>query len=336
METDINVPKTKGVNFMFQNIKFHIYVYILVNVGQWIMHSQDHYCTADGKSMRKLMEHGSVCMIIINVLGLFYIWCRDQFARLEFWLIYATNFFWFLIVFFDIISAVTSQKRECMEVIMSQKSFAFLGLKNQIELVICLSFQMEYAAKFVNMASNLLFPYLLLSSGKDLGLCHDNGSIIIFSICFSHIFINILAAIMNSVLMCMGRKGRKLQSFRFFILIAVVSFLIVYVIVFISYNQVKQERQCVPMEYTLRAYIQISPIAIASMLTILLSVKSDLGGDVREKALIQHQKHANDQDYIMGVTSKIGGGAYGVVSQANHTDKSKVAQIKQGFGSLKQ
>lgn len=69
---------------------------------------------------------------------------------------------------------------------------------------------MEYAAKFVNMASNLLFPYLLLSSGKNISDCHENGSMIIFSICFTHIFINSLASLMNSVLMCMGRKGKKL------------------------------------------------------------------------------------------------------------------------------
>ncbi len=42
----------------------------------------------------------------------------------------------------------------------------------------------------------------------------------------------------------------------------------------------------------------------------------------------------HDNDYVMGVTSKIGG-AYGVLSQANHTDKSKVNHLKQGFGTLK-
>lgn len=63
------------------------------------------------------------------------------------------------------------------------------------------------------------------------------------------------------------------------------------------------------------------------MLTILLSVKNDAGENVRNYVLTQQHKNAHDNDYIIGVTSKIGG-AYGVLSQANHTDKSKVAQLK--------
>lgn len=184
-------------------------------------------------------------------------------------------------------------------------------------------FPIEFAAKFVNMASNLIFPYLLLSSGEKITSCHESGSTIVFAVCFVHLFTNILAGLMNSVLLIMGRKGKKLQAFRFFILISIVSFLIVYIIVFLSYSSVKKSRECVPLQFTLLSYVKISPISILSMLTILLSVKSDLGDDIRNQVLGKHHKNAHDNDYIIGVTSKAGG-AYGVLSQANHTDKSKV------------
>ncbi|EGR27998.1 hypothetical protein IMG5_185230 [Ichthyophthirius multifiliis] len=65
-----------------------------------------------------------------------------------------------------------------------------------------------------------------------------------------------------------------------------------------------------------------------------MSVKNDIGEDIKQKALNQRNKVIHDNDYLMGVTSKIGG-TYGIVSQANHTDKSKVANIKQGFGTIK-
>lgn len=119
METDINIPKTKGVNFLFQNIKFHIYVYIFVSAGQLIMHNQDHFCTDEGKSLKRMMLHGSVSLIIFNSLGLFYIWCRDSFARVEFWLIYVLNLLWFIIITMDTLKTATIQPQECMEVIMS-------------------------------------------------------------------------------------------------------------------------------------------------------------------------------------------------------------------------
>lgn len=227
------------------------------------------------------MEYGSVCLMIFNGFGLLYVWCRDSFARVEFWLIYTLNFLWFVVLFMDTLKTATGEPRECMAVIMSQKTFIVLALKLQGELLVALVFPIEFAAKFVNMASNLIFPYLLLSSGDKLTGCHESGSTVIFAVCFVHIFTNILAGLMNSVLLIMGRKGKKLQAFRFFILISLVSFLIVYIIVFLSYSTVKKSRECVPLEFTLLTYIKISPISILSMLTILLSVKSDLGEDIR-------------------------------------------------------
>lgn len=151
-----------------------------------------------------------MCLIIFSTIGLFYIWCREQFARVEFWLIYSLNFVWFLGIVIDLLKTVHEEPKECIEIIMTQKTFLILSVKNQIELLMALMLPTEYAAKFVNMASNLLFPYLLISSGSHLSTCHQSGGTIIFSICFVHGFINILATLMNSVLMCMGRKGRKL------------------------------------------------------------------------------------------------------------------------------
>ncbi len=37
MDTDINVPKTKSVNFLFQNIKYNIYCLIFVKMAQQII-----------------------------------------------------------------------------------------------------------------------------------------------------------------------------------------------------------------------------------------------------------------------------------------------------------
>lgn len=122
---------------------------------------------------------------------------------------------------------------------MMQKTFLVLSIKNQFELIIALVLPLEFAAKFVNMASNLIFPYLLLSSGKDLASCHESENTIMFAICFVHGFVNILASFTNLVLMCMGRKGKKLSTFRFFVMVALIGFIIVYIIVYLAAEDVK-------------------------------------------------------------------------------------------------
>ncbi len=130
METDINIPKTKSVNFMFQSLKFNVYVYIFVYTTQNLINLQDYSCSETGTEMQNLMRNGSICLMAFNAIGLFYIWCKDTFARIEFWLIYILNIVWFMIILMDVLKTINNQPKECMQIIMLQKTYFVLSIKN--------------------------------------------------------------------------------------------------------------------------------------------------------------------------------------------------------------
>ncbi len=48
MDTDINVPKTKSVNFLFQNIKYNIYCIIFVKVAHLVISEETSHCSDEG------------------------------------------------------------------------------------------------------------------------------------------------------------------------------------------------------------------------------------------------------------------------------------------------
>ena len=68
--------------------------------------------------MAKIILNGSICLMSFNLIGLFYIWCKDVFARIEFWMIYILNMIWFLIIFIDLFKTISSQPQECIQIVM--------------------------------------------------------------------------------------------------------------------------------------------------------------------------------------------------------------------------
>lgn len=84
---------------------------------------------------------------------------------MEFWILFSLNLVCITAVIFDTVIAATSNPHECIPIIMIQKTYIFLALKLVIEVLVAMTFPVDFAAKYVNMASNLVFPYLLVSSG---------------------------------------------------------------------------------------------------------------------------------------------------------------------------
>lgn len=194
METDVNVPKTKGVNISYQNIKFNLYVIIMLFVARALI--QEFYLTAApekvslkhlaasrgsavsfGKAVEEKTEvtsattdnfqseitfintafMGSIVFLLINLVGLFYIWFRKTFARMEFWVLYGFNLVWSGLLVLQGFNIKSSQ------IVLAQiaaEAVVFLAAKKELEILSCFVLPMSFTQRQLNVGSTLLFPYL--------------------------------------------------------------------------------------------------------------------------------------------------------------------------------
>ncbi len=108
-----------------------------------------------------------------------------------------------------------------------------------------------------------------------------------FSIVFVHIFVSIMTQIGVGVLSCMGKLGKRKNTFKFFLLISGIALSMVLVVVFLDINNDTTEMgfYCVPIKFVKRSYLFINIVALLGMLTILLSIKDDRGEDLRDEVL---------------------------------------------------
>lgn len=71
---------------------------------------------------------------------------------------------------------------------MVQKAVIISAVKNQYELITVLLLPIEYGSLQCNMASNLLFPYMLLFSGNILS-CSDESHFVVYAMIFVHLLV---------------------------------------------------------------------------------------------------------------------------------------------------
>lgn len=70
---------------------------------------------------------------------------------------------------------ILGESFECVSLSLVFKSIIFLTIKKEVECWIVLRMPLDMAARQANLASNFLFPFLLLTSG-DLDECSRHTS----------------------------------------------------------------------------------------------------------------------------------------------------------------
>ncbi len=154
------------------------------------------------------------------------------------------------------------------------------------------------------MASNLIFPYLLLCSGN-LSRCSKDSELVTFGVVFVHFFVSVMTQIGVGVLSCMGKLGKRKNTFKFFLMIAGIALILVLVLVIIDNQKDPTEIgfYCVPFKFVKQSYLYINIVALLGMMTILLSIKDDRGEDLRDEVLTKHRKMIEENDYMSKTTA---------------------------------
>ncbi|KAL4487216.1 hypothetical protein ABPG72_017935 [Tetrahymena utriculariae] len=277
----INEPKTKSINYNFQNMKFFIYSTIIGMEGLEFYQEKGGYCTQEGYELMKMIYHSSYLMFIINTLFLAYAYIRLRFVRFSFYLNYIVNFIYNLVIIIICMNVAVSQPKECLSVIMVQKSIIFLTIKKEIEIWTVLKMPLDMASRQANLSSNFLFPYLILSSGNLDDCSKIQSQRIRFLMLFGHTLVSLFGTAMNFLLHFLQTKYQmKLRGgFKFTIIICTVCMLLIYIVI-VEYDGPKsiqsRQLQCQPLQYTLQIYSKINVISIFSMVLLYFFEDEDL------------------------------------------------------------
>jgi len=95
MDSDVNVAKSKAVNFCFQNIKYNAYLILFGIACQMTYVWEKSKCTDNGITMIQMIHTLSGAFIIFNVLSLLFMWCNTVFPKAVFWITYVINIAWY-------------------------------------------------------------------------------------------------------------------------------------------------------------------------------------------------------------------------------------------------
>ena len=144
-----------------------------------------------------------------------------------------------------------------------------LGTKNQLEVIIAITLPYDIGSRLTNVGSNLIWPYLLFTSGN-LNGCSMDEHTDAFVIGLMHIFILLLGILMNIVMCIVGKVGISGKIYKIFIYIATFSFLACLGLMIIGKdNKVAPGFECIPLKFIKNSYILVHPISIFGMLLLL-------------------------------------------------------------------
>lgn len=78
MEADLNNAKSKGYNIILRYLHFSL----LLLVVERILSTAQPSCSEPGRSYNSIMSILTLILIVLNLVGLCYVHCRDRFARI--------------------------------------------------------------------------------------------------------------------------------------------------------------------------------------------------------------------------------------------------------------
>ena len=120
MDQDINVPKTKSVSIFFHFFKLNIYTLLIYFLTGYMINNWDNTetCSVGGLSNKTIIFQGNVAMGGINLIALIFIWLREPFARIEFFIMYFLNLVFSLMLCTSVLVTIKDNPVECMSLIL--------------------------------------------------------------------------------------------------------------------------------------------------------------------------------------------------------------------------
>ncbi|CAD8157321.1 unnamed protein product [Paramecium pentaurelia] len=279
METDINIPKTKAVNVFFQFARMQFYLTVFSNLLPIIISQTNQVCSNEGIKLIALSYKGDIVLLILNLISLLFIWLKEPFARLEFFVMYAINICWSGIMTGQTYLDVTTQPNECEGVILSQKLILFFHLKTHIEVLLTLMSPILFAFRITNLPNSFYAIYLILTANSQQQLCSRDIPNIEFGLIFVALVSCLIGLPLNIGLFC-TKKLTIPNLFRFLLMLTIIGQS--GLIALIYQADVDLRSECSPTHLLFRSYLYIIPITILSALSLLFSMPVQDHDEIRQ------------------------------------------------------
>ncbi|CAK76274.1 unnamed protein product (macronuclear) [Paramecium tetraurelia] len=279
METDINIPKTKAVNVFFQFARMQFYLTVFSNLLPIIISYTNQVCSNEGIKLISLSYKGDIVLLILNIISLLFIWLKEPFARLEFFVMYAINICWSGIMIGQTYLDVTTQPNECEGVILSQKLILFFHLKTHLEVLLTLFSPILFAFRITNLPNSFFAIYLILAANSPQSLCSRDISNIEFGLLFIAL-ISCLIGLPLNIGLFLTKKVTIPNLFRFLLMLTIIGQS--GLIALIYQADVDLRSECSPTHLLYRSYLYIIPITILSALSLLFSMPVQDHDEIRQ------------------------------------------------------
>lgn len=100
--------------------------------------------------------------------AIFLLCIKKDFPKVEYFLVYAVNFFMFLILLVYSLKVFVDLKTHDQLLLIFIKSYIIVLIQKEIEILIIKVFNWDIANRTVNSFTNSLFPLLILSNTDSL------------------------------------------------------------------------------------------------------------------------------------------------------------------------
>ncbi|CAD8159656.1 unnamed protein product [Paramecium octaurelia] len=279
METDINIPKTKAVNVFFQFARMQFYLTVFSNLLPIIISQTNQVCSNEGIKLIALSYKGDIVLLILNLISLLFIWLKEPFARLEFFVMYAINICWSGIMIGQTYLDVTTQPNECEGVILSQKLILFFHLKTHLEVLFTLLSPILFAFRITNLPNSFYAIYLILTANQQQQLCSRDVPNIEFGLIFVALISCLIGLPLNIGLFC-TKKVTIPNLFRFLLMLTIIGQSGLIALIYQADADLRSE--CSPTHLLFRSYFYIIPITILSALSLLFSMPVQDHDEIRQ------------------------------------------------------
>ncbi|KAM3129310.1 hypothetical protein pb186bvf_018597 [Paramecium bursaria] len=302
MQGDINIPKTKAVNIFIQFARVLFYLYVIGHVLQNITNNQ--VCSIDGQKLINLNQKGSFVLILLNLISMFFVWLKEPFARLEFFVMYAVNICWSLILVSQAYLDIVTNENECPGVILSQKLIIVFHLKVHAEVLFTFLSPVLFAFRQIYLPTTLYPVYLFFTALNSQIDCSKDVEDILFGVIFLNIILFGIGLPLNFALLC-SKKPTAPNLFRFLLMIGIIG---QGGIMGIKQNQQKAltyqsesntNKECSETALFIQSYPFIIPISILFSLSLMFSLPAFDHEDIKQKLMEQRLKPQINQNQIL-------------------------------------
>ncbi|EAR90765.2 transmembrane protein, putative (macronuclear) [Tetrahymena thermophila SB210] len=263
------------INIFIQYIKNYLYIIIYSKIALLLIDGtvEQNNCSSDGRYYIIIVENGCICFVVFNLIALIYIIKQQDFARLEFFIMYGLNLGWFSVLLVYSLITVLQRDYECNTVIIFRKAFLFVCIKKEIEIGALIFKQSDWFLRQVNICANTVFAFMIFTSSNQ-ERCSKEASTIALSITIENLVSLAFFTVINVCVSCYSLKNQAFRAIKFVSIVIISSFVISYIVImyFNATDNIRFIPYCVPIIFTMKSYIYVIPISLASMVILYYSL----------------------------------------------------------------